>query len=199
MRDGEVHDRAHVVGRNHDGRLQVRLFNMVDMRRVRHILGGMKAHHVAVGFVHVVFHARGGSNQVEPEFALETLLDNLHVKQPQESHAEPEAERMAILRLPDKRGVVEGEFLQRLLQRLVLVSVDREQARIDHGLGLAIARKRLFDASDLGGDRVAHADLRYVFQASDQISYFADRKLRKRNLRRDGARPPLRPASRFSR
>jgi hypothetical protein len=59
------------------------------------------------GREHVVLHARSGGEQVEIELPLETLLDDLHVQQAEESDAEPEPERMTALGLVDESGIVE--------------------------------------------------------------------------------------------
>ena len=52
--------------------------------------------------------------QVQAELALQALLDDLHVQQAQEAHAEAEAEGMGGLGLPDERRVVERELVERL-------------------------------------------------------------------------------------
>ena len=49
--------------------------------------------HLAVGQRHAIADAGRGGDQVDLEFALQALLDDLHVKQPEEAAAEAEAER----------------------------------------------------------------------------------------------------------
>ena len=182
VRHGKLHDRAHVIGRNHDRRTQIRLFDMVDFRRIGHILRRMHAHHFFIGPVHVVFNARRGSDKVEAEFSLEALLDDLHMQKAQESHAEAEAQRVAVLHLPFKGGVVQRQLLEGLFERLELVAFDGEQARIYHGLRLAVARQGFGHSADPRGDGIAHANLGNVLQARDQVPDFAHRKVWKRNL-----------------
>src|SRR5215203_2435394 len=53
----------------------------------------------------LVLHTRRGGNEVEVELTLESLLNNLHVQQTQETAPEPEA-HPGVLRLEEERGVV---------------------------------------------------------------------------------------------
>ena len=54
---------------------------------------------------------------------------------PKKPTRKPKPRAWGLLRLPGERRIVERELLERLLQRLVLVAVDGEQAREHHGLG----------------------------------------------------------------
>ena len=91
---------------------------------------------------------------------------------------------MRLLRLPSQRRVVERQLLERLLQRLVLVAVEGEQARVHHGLGVAVSRQRLIHAAAHGGNSIAHLHLAHVLQAGDQVAHRAHRQLRQRRLGR---------------
>src|SRR5215212_2390212 len=53
----------------------------------------------------LVLHTRRGRNEVEVELTLESLLNDLHVQQTQETTPEPEA-HPGVLRLEEERGVV---------------------------------------------------------------------------------------------
>ena len=116
---------------------------MVDLGRIGHLLWRMKRDHLAVRLVYVVLDARRRREQVQPELALEALLDDFHVQEPQETHAEAETQRMRRFGLPYERGIVERELLERLFQRFVLVALDGEQAGEHHGLNVAIAGQGL--------------------------------------------------------
>ena len=72
---------------------------------------------------HAVVDVRRGHDQVEVEFALEPLADDLHVQQPEEAAAEAEAERARRLGLVEERRVVELQPLERVAQLGVLVGV----------------------------------------------------------------------------
>ena len=70
----------------------------------------------SVRLVYFIRDAGGGGDDVEVEFALDALLDDLHVQQPQKAAAEAEAEGDGGIRLKDERGVVELQFEEGVLQ-----------------------------------------------------------------------------------
>ena len=82
---GELHDRADELRRHEHGRLQVRLLDALELRRVGHVLRRVHDDHLAVRQVRVVLDARRGGEQVEVELALEALLHDLHVQQAEEA------------------------------------------------------------------------------------------------------------------
>ena len=58
----------------------------------------------------LVLDAGRGRQQVEVVFALQPLLHDIHVEQPQEADAEAEVQRLRGFRLVDQRGVVQLEL-----------------------------------------------------------------------------------------
>ena len=96
------------------------------------------------------------------------------MQQAQEAHAEAKAERHRGLGLPHQRRVVDVQLIEGVAQILVVLVVDREQARVDHGLGLAVARKRL--GAGVRGPRegIAHAHGLGVLQARDHVAHLAN-------------------------
>ena len=68
--------------------------------------------HRAVGFVDLVAHAGSGGDEVEIEFALEALLNDLHVEQAEEAAAEAEAEGDGAFGLEEEGGIVEAKFFE---------------------------------------------------------------------------------------
>ena len=91
----------------------------------------------------VVLDRRRRGDEVEVELALEPLLDDLHVEQPEEAAAEAEAERDRALRLEGDRGVVEVQLLERVAQQRVVLAADRVDAGEDEALGRLVAGQRL--------------------------------------------------------
>lgn len=104
---GQIHHSAHVVGRDEDLRLQIGLFHVIDGAGVGHLLGRVERHHLAALEVHVVLHRGRRGQKVQPELALQPLLDDLHVQKAQKAHAEAEAEGVGGLGLPHERRVVQ--------------------------------------------------------------------------------------------
>src|SRR3990172_9437021 len=144
---GELVDRAHELGGQEDRAPDERLLDLRDVPDGRELgrvvdLGGLP-----LGRHHPVADRRGGGDQGQPELALEPLLDDLHVEQPQEAASEAEAQRDRGLRLEAEGGVVEPELLQRIPQRLVLGVLQRVESREDHRLGLP-------EPGERGGRRV---------------------------------------------
>ena len=70
--------------------------------RLRPARGVIDVDHASVGHRDVVPHARRGGNQVQLVFALEALMDDLHVEQSQESTAKAEAQSDGTLRLEEE-------------------------------------------------------------------------------------------------
>ena len=76
------------------------------------------------------------------------------------------------------------QLIERVTQALVVLVIDREQARIDHGLSLAVTGKRLGTGVRRPGKGVAHANGLGVLQARDHVSDLADRQRVDRRLGR---------------
>ena len=75
--------------------------------------------------------------------ALQALLNDLHVQQPEEAAAKAETERDRCFGLVDQRRVVQLQPFERIAQQRVLVALDRIQPGEDHRLGWPIARQLL--------------------------------------------------------
>ena len=84
---------------------------------------------LAVALEHPVGDVRRGHDQIEVEFALEPLADDLHVQKPEEAATEAEPERLRRLGLVEQRGVVELQALQRITQLGVVVGVASGRGR----------------------------------------------------------------------
>ena len=104
------------------------------------------------------------------------------MQQAQEAHAETKAERHRGLGLPHQRRVVDMQLIESVAQVLVILVVDREQARVDHGLGLAVAGKRLGAGIRRPREGIAHAHGLGVLQTRDHIAHLADRQSVDRSL-----------------
>ena len=79
--------------------------------------------------VDLVLDGRRGRDELELELALQSLLHDLQVQQSEEAAAETEAERRGVFGLVRKRGVVQLQLLERLLEVRELVGVGREKGR----------------------------------------------------------------------
>ena len=114
------HDVADVLLRRDDGHLHIRLVRLGDGRGVRVIVGVVDHDGAAVGLYDLVDNGGERCDQLKVKFALQTLLDYLHMQHAKEAAAEAEAQRNGALRLKRERGVVELELFQRVAQIRVL-------------------------------------------------------------------------------
>jgi hypothetical protein len=121
----------------------------------------------------VVLDRRRRRDEVDPELALEPLLDDLHVEQAEEPAAEAEPERDGTLGLVCERGVVEMELLERLAQLRVVLAADRVDPGEHEALCLLVARQRLARGAGHGRDRVANLGLADVLQSRGDVADLA--------------------------
>ena len=98
----------------------------VGRRQLRGVVDG---HDRAVGLQHLVDHGRRAAHELELVFTLQPLLHDVHVQQAEEAAAEAEPERAGDFRLVVQRGVVQAQLGERIAELLVVLGVDREQAR----------------------------------------------------------------------
>ena len=98
------------------------------------------------------------------------------MQQTQEAAAEAETQSHGGFRRVDQGGIVELELVERVAQFGELGVVDREQAGIDHRLGVAVAGQRLSSRSDGRGQGVAHLGLAHILCASNDVADFAGAK-----------------------
>ncbi len=95
----------------------------------RQLRGIVERDDSAVGLQHFVDDGRRAADELQLVFALEALLDDVHVQQAEEAAAEAEAEGARDFRLVVERGVVELQLRERIAKLLVVFGVDREEPR----------------------------------------------------------------------
>ena len=89
----ECHDRADIVRGGNHRRTDIGFFNAVYQSGIGHAAGIVHLGHVPLLIVDIIRYVRHGGNHIHIEFAVQTFLYNLHVKQSQESATETEAQR----------------------------------------------------------------------------------------------------------
>ena len=172
--DSELHDGTRILGRADDLSLEVGFLDTLDARGLGKILRATDINHLSVSLVDVIVNRGARGNEVQIELALQAFLDDFHVQQAQEAHTEAKAERHRGLGLPHQRRVVDVQLIERVTQVLIVLVIDREQARIDHGLSLAVAGKRLGAGIRRPREGIAHAHGLGVLQARDHVAHLAD-------------------------
>ena len=120
--------------------------------------------------------------------ALEPLLHDVHVQEPEEAAAEAEAERGRDFGLVMQRRVVQLELLQRVAEGLVLVGLDRKQPREHARLHRLEAGQRLVAGTRFARDGVADRRAVDVLDPGGHPADFAGgQRVRRDALRREAA------------
>ena len=163
----ELEDRPDgIVGSdNHGG--ENRLLNAGDLRGWRKFCGTVDFDDFFRGGGDAVANAGRSSNEIDAEFAFESLLSDFHVQKAQKSAAKAKAEGDGIFRFVEERGVVELEFAERVTENFVIGGVHGIKAGEDHGLDgfeagerrsgtvgfdYRVPDARIGDAFDIGDD-----------------------------------------------
>ena len=169
----QLHNSANVILRHNNGRINERLFNMVDNSRIWE--EGRVIYHlnITVSAEYLINNVRCGSNQAQIIFALQTLLDNVHVQQAQKAAAEAKAQRGRCFRLKYQRSIVQLQLFQSIAQVVVIGILYRIQTAVYHRGGLAIARQRCFGRIVAIGYGIAYACILNVFDAGSKEAYLA--------------------------
>ena len=107
------------------------------------------------------------------ELALEALLHDFHVEHAQETTTEPESQGGRALRLEDEGRVIELELFHAVTEFLIVLGVDRVDARKDHGFDILETLHGLFARRRGEGQGVADLDLLSVFNARDDVAHVA--------------------------
>ena len=174
----ELHEAADVAVRRDDAELDPRLLDRLDLADFGELGRVVDRDPAAVHRqLHPVLDRGRGGDEVEVELALEALLDDLHVEQPQEAAAEPEPERDRALRLVRERGVVEVQLLERVAQERVVRAAERVQAGEHEALRLLEAGQGLGRRLRDGRHRVADLRLAHVLQAGRDVAHLARHEL----------------------
>src|SRR5688500_10490717 len=163
----EVHDRPDAVGGRNEVHEDVRLADLLDVCRIRQLAGAVDAHERAIRHLDLVRDRRRRLDDLDVEFALQPLLDNLHVQQPEEAAAEAEAQRVRAFGLERKARVVELEAVHRVAELVVLRFAAGVEVAVDHLLDRLVAGQRFGGGVLRIGNGVADADVVQVFDGGD--------------------------------
>ena len=116
------------------------LVHLGNLARVGPARGIVNLNQLAVSLGNFVADAGRGGDEFQRELALQTLLNDFHVQQPEETTAETESKSDGTLRLEKERRIIQPQFFQRLAQAGMLVRVHRVESGEYHRLDLFKAR-----------------------------------------------------------
>ncbi len=158
-------DVAEVILGNKNGGRNDRFADFLDLAEVGQLGRILDLDHRTVTHHHLIHHGRRGGNEVLVKFPLQTLLNDFHVQQAEEAAAEAETQGLGNFRLVLEGGIIELELFQGLAQGIVLVGLDRIQARENLRLDFLEARQGFAGlavhlgngVADLGGSQLLDA------------------------------------------
>ena len=156
-----------------DGGAADRFAHFLDRRQVRELGRVVDVDDLAVLLHDLEDHRGRGGDQVQVVFALQALLDDLHVQHAEEAATEAEAQGFGAFRLVLQRRVVEGQLLQGVAEVLEIVRADREQARVDLRLDPLEARQDLDVRRVVQGQRIAHRRAVDILDTGDDEAHLA--------------------------
>ena len=171
------HDVAHIVGGRDDGDLSIGLPGLQDGAGIGVVVGVVHPHHGAVRLGDLVDHGGEGGDQVQVEFPLQPLLDDLHVEHAQKAAAEPKAQGNGGLGFEGQGGVVELELIQGIPQIRIFGAVLGVDAAEDHGLGRPIAGEGGCRGTVGAGDGVTHLSVLYVLDRGGEPAHLTGGEL----------------------
>ena len=161
----------------HDRGLDPRLLHALDMHRIGIVGRIVQLALRAVGHPELVDDRGRGGDEVEVELALQPLLHDLEMQQPQEAAAEAEAQGGTRLGLEMERRIVQPELGERFAQRLELGGIGREQAAEHHRHAGLEARQHFGRGLPIVGDGVAHLAVGDGLDAGDDEADLARTQL----------------------
>ena len=170
----QLQHRPHEFLRHEDARMNDRFADFVDLAQAGQRLRIADGLQIAAGGEHFVDHRRRGGDQVQPVFALQTLLHDLHVQHAQKADTKTKAQGRGCFRLVVERGVVQAQLGQRIAKIFVVVRVDGEHA-CEHARLHLLEARHAFGTGIVGmGERIAHRCAVDILDAGNHIAHFAD-------------------------
>src|SRR3990172_3857757 len=170
-------ERPHIEFRRDDRSDDERLFNALDILNIRQFCGIVHENGLPVIFGDPVDHRRRRGYERQLELTLDPLFDDIHVKEPEKTAAEPEPEGKRGLGFITERRIVQPELFERVLEVCVIIAVHGIETGKDHGLDVFITGKRLCRLPGRVHDRIADLRVRHAFDAGDDVSHFSAEKL----------------------
>ena len=185
----QLHDRADVLARREDHRLDDRLVDLGDLAGRASRCGLVTTSSAPSSSDHPVDDVRRGEIRSRSNSRSSRSRTISRCSRPRKPHAEAEAERRRGLRLVDQRGVVEPQLVQRVAQQRVVASRRSDTGRRRPSAWGRGSRRAARVAPWRGvGDGVADAGLPDVLHAGDQVADLADAEpLGRHRLGRDDA------------
>ena len=114
---------------------------------------------------------RGCGDQIKIEFALQSLLNDLIMQQPEEAAAEAEAQRQGGLGFEGQRSVIDLQAFECVFQITVAGTVDRVHAAKDHLLRFFVAGQGLGGFAIRKRNGIADFCITDILHRGNQVAY----------------------------
>ena len=167
----QIHDRSDVLGCHHDLCLYHRLFHIFNLCRIRHVCRVCQIDHITVCLMDLVNNTRCCCNKIKVVLSFQTFLNDLQMKESQESTTESESKCYRCLCLKLKRSIIKLQFLKCISQVRILCSVCRIKSAIYHRIYFLISRKWFCTRILCIRDRISDTGILYILKTGCDISY----------------------------
>ena len=167
----ECHDRADIGSVRDHGSTDKRLVDMINQSRVRQASRIMYLDLLPFLCMHDIRNVRYSSYHIHIELTIQTLLNNLHMQQAQETATEPKTQRGGTLRLESQGSVVQLQFLQWRTKVLEILAINWIDTGEDHRLHLLKTGDRVFSRARHMSDRITDTHLPGRLDTGNDISY----------------------------
>ena len=146
-----------IIIRRQDRGANPRLLDLLDLHNVGHVGRVVQLDRVAVGHLDVIDDRGCRRDEIEIEFAMQALLDDLQMQQAEEAAAEAEAQRRRGFHLVGEARIVEAQLAHGGAQVFEVRRIDGEETAEHNRLRGLEACERFGAGLLLVGDRVADA------------------------------------------
>ena len=144
---------------------------MINQSRIRHTARIVHFLHTSLLVINHIGNVRHRSDHVHVKFAVQTFLNNLHVKQAQESATETKAQRQRRLRLESQRSIVQLKFFQGSTEVFIILGLNRINSGKHHRLHFLKSFNGFLAGTGNVSDRIPHLHLTRSLDTRNDISY----------------------------
>ena len=110
------------------------------------------------------------------------------MQQAQEADTKAEAQGGGVLGFKDKGGIIKLEFVQGVAQFREVITLDGEDPRVHHGIGMTISRQSIKSWLDYRGDSISDARLTHILHAGNEVTHLTHaERISFQRLRRNDA------------
>ena len=107
----------------------------------------------------MIIRARIRHNKIKVVFTFQPFTNNVHMEQPQKANTHAKSKYWRVFWFELQGTITKAQFLNRILQIIVVFVANRKEPRINEWLNIFVARQHLICTSTLCCYRIAHSCL----------------------------------------